>query len=49
LSDSKADTLTKIKAVLEQMRISELQWEKEQSEKENLKTNDPSSQSKTKQ
>jgi len=45
MSNSHAQQVQEIKAVLEQMKISERQWAKEQSEQN--KINHPSAQSKT--
>jgi hypothetical protein len=47
LNESEAQTLAEIKAVLKRMKIAELEWQKEQSEKENLTTTDQTSTSKT--
>jgi hypothetical protein len=47
LTDSEKATLAEIKAVLKRMKIAELEWQKEQSEQENLTTTDPTSPSKT--
>jgi 7,8-dihydro-6-hydroxymethylpterin-pyrophosphokinase len=48
LNESEAQTLAEIKAVLKRMKQAELDWQKEQSERENPSTIDPTSPSPSK-